>query len=137
MPSETNIENAIKAHIGSSSLVWPIAWPNQDMPDPKPIPRIEVYIDRNDRVDVSLSGGEAVSRGFVRILVVDQRGVSTGNANAKSDAIASLFPKALRIGIADGNIVLTDAASIRSGFRDGSQWVIPVIAPYRAEPLRA
>ncbi|MGL5737232.1 MAG: phage tail terminator-like protein [Beijerinckiaceae bacterium] len=137
MPAETDIENAIKARIGTASLVWPIAWPNQDMPEPKPIPRIEVYIDRNGRSSVALSGGGAVSFGFVRVLVVDHKGASTADANAKADAVAALFPMALRIAVPNGNIVMTNEASIRSGFRDGSQWVIPVIAPYRAEPLRA
>ena len=135
--NEADIENAIKAHIGTGGLVWPIAWPNQDVPGIAPLPRLSVAIDRNDRFDVSLGSGVPVSRGFVRVLVTVTIGTSTQAANAKADAVAALFPKALRIAVAGGNIVITDAASIRAGFRDGSEWVIPVIAPYRAEPLRA
>ena len=135
--NEADIENAIKSRIGTGGLTWPITWPNQDVAGIAPLPRLAVAIDRNDRFDVSLGSGIPVSRGFVRVLVIVEKGTSTQDANAKADAVAALFPKALRIGVTDGNIVITDAASIRAGFRDGSEWVIPVIAPYRAEPLRA
>jgi Bacteriophage related domain of unknown function len=132
--TEAEIASLIKQRVAQGGLSWPRAYQNEDVPVPAPVPRLVVNIDRNGRNDVALAGGDAVSIGFLRVLVVVAKGLSTADADAKADQVAALFPKATRVAGADGVIVFTDAASIRAGFRDGSEWVIPVIAPYRAQP---
>jgi hypothetical protein len=133
MIRQVDIEDAMKTHIAGGGLIWPIAWPNIEMPDPPPVPRIEVYIDRNGTEDDAISGGAPYSLGILRMIVVTETGISTGTGNAKADAIAALFPKGLRLNITKGRVVFTGPASIRAGFITGQKWAIPVTVPYRAE----
>jgi len=130
---QTDIENAMKAHIAGGALVWPIAWPNIEVPGTPPVPRIEVYNDRNGTEDDALSGGAPYSLGILRMIVVTETGISSGTGNAKADAIAAIFPKGLRLNITGGRVVFTGPASIRAGFITGQKWAIPVTVPYRAE----
>lgn len=132
--NEADIENAIKARIGTAGLVWPIAWPNQDVPDPKPIPRLEVNIDRIDRRSPTLGPSLVISRGFVRVNCIVRIGTSTATVNTKAQQVADLFPKAATLPIGGGRVIFTDAADVRAGFRQGSEWVVPVIAPYNVIP---
>ena len=128
-----DIEMAIKAHVGNGLLAWPIAWPNQDVPDPAPQPRIELTVDRNTDDDAPLSGGLIRSEGFIRALCIVQKGTSTSAVNVKAQEVRDLFPKALRLPVSGGYVKITNAANVAAGFRDGSDWVVPVIIPYRAE----
>ena len=132
--TEAEIETVIRQHVALGGLAWPRVYQNEDVLIPAPVPRLMINIDRNGRNDVALVGGDPVAIGFVRVLVVVAKGTFTATANAKADAVAALLPKGLRLVGVGGVIVFTDAASIRAGFRDGPEWVIPVIAPYRAQP---
>jgi hypothetical protein len=133
MIRQVDIEDAIKSRLSLGGLDWPIAWPNVEIADPPPVPRIEVYNDRNGTEDDGLSGGAPYSLGILRVIVVTETGISTGAANRKADDIAALFYKGLRINIPYGRVVFTGPASIRAGFISGQKWAIPVTVPYRAE----
>lgn len=129
----TDISNALKARVGNAGLVWPIAWPNQDVPSPAPQPRIELTIDRNTDDDAPLSGGLIRSDGFIRALCIVQKGTSTDAVETKAQELRDLLPKALRLPVSGGYVTITNVARVAAGFRDGSDWVVPVIIPYRAE----
>lgn len=128
-----DIENAIKARVDGGSLGWPIAWPNQDLPDPAPQPRIELTVDRNTDDDAPLAGSLVRSEGFIRALCIVAKGTSTEAVNEKAQDVRDLFPKALRLPVTGGYVTITNVANVAAGFRDGSDWVVPVIIPYRAE----
>lgn len=128
-----DISNAIKARVDAGGLVWPVAWPNQDVPDPAPQPRIELTIDRNTDTSAPLQGGLVRSEGFIRALCIVAKGTSTSTVEDKAEELRDLFPKALRLPVTGGNVTITDVGNIAAGFRDGSDWVVPVIIPYRAE----
>ena len=136
MIDEAAIEDALKSVLGSAALGYPVAWPNQDMPEPKPVPRLEFNLDRAATTNDDLAGGSAaaVSVGLVRVLVVVAKGVSTGAGNDLAGDVAALYPMGLRVPFTGGVAVMTGAPSIRAGFRNGSEWVIPVVTPYRAQP---
>lgn len=132
--NEADIENAIKARIAGASLSWPIAWPNQDMPAPSPLPRLHVALDRVERTTPTLGPETTLSRGLVRVLCIVRAGTSTKAVNEKAFQVAQLFQKADILAISNGRVICTDAADIRAGFRDGDEWVVPVIAKYTAIP---
>ena len=126
--TETDIENALKARVGTAGLGWAIAFPNQDVPAPSPQPRIEVFVDRVDRRSPTYKATLVISRGILRLLCIVRVGTSTSTVNGKADQIAALFPKALSLPITGGRIIFTDSADIRAGFRVGGEWVVPVTA---------
>lgn len=132
--NEADIENVLKARIGTAGLVWPIAYPNQDLPVPSPQPRLEVFVDRVDRRSPTYKPSLVISRGFMRILCIVRVGTSTSTVNTKADQVAALFPKSMTLPVTGGRVIFTDAASIRAGFRDGGEWVVPVTAPYNVIP---
>lgn len=130
-----DIENALKAHIEGAAFAWPIAWPNQDMPDTAPQPRLEVTVDRNTDDDAPLSGGLVRSQGFVRVLCIVKKGTSTSGVNGMAQCVRDLFPKALRLPVTGGHVTISNVANVAAGFRDGPDWVVPVIVPYIAEAI--
>lgn len=128
-----DIEIAIKARVDGGSLGWPIAWPNQDVAAPAPQPRIELMVDPNTDTSAPLGGGLVRSEGFIRALCIVRKGTSTTAVNEKAQDVRELFPKALRLPITGGYVTITNVANAQKGFPDGSEWVVPVIVPYRAE----
>ena len=133
MIDENDIQEALFQRIMTAGLVWPVIIPNIDVPEPKPIPRLDVYVDRNGGDDVSLNGGSQYSLGILRILAVSLKGTGQTVALDKCQEVAALFPKALRLNIPSAQVVITNPATVRAGFRNGAEWVIPIIANYRAD----
>lgn len=128
--SEALIESAIKARLAGGGLAWNIAWPNQDVPAPAPLPRIEVNIARVSNRSLSTIQLPRQSIGLVRVLVIVKRGTSTATANSKADEVAALMQKGERVTYANGQAIFTDNADIREGFSSGAEWVVPVIGKY-------
>lgn len=133
---QSDVENAIKARIFDADLGWPIAWPNQDFPAPSALPRLEVNIDRNGSDDRTLTGDAYhPTFGLIRVLVIVQRGTSTDAANDMADDVAALFVRNTRMYPDGGTVIITAPADQRAGFIDGANYAIPVVVPYRAEPI--
>lgn len=133
MIDENDIQEAVFQRIMTAGLVWPVIIPNIDVPEPKPIPRLEVYLDRNGGDDVSLNGGSQYSLGILRILAVSLKGTGQTVALDKCQEVAALFPKALRLNIPSAQVVITKGAAVVDSFRSGSEWVIIMTANYRAD----
>lgn len=133
--NEDDIENALKAMIGEANLVWDIAWPNQDLPSPAPQPRIEVNIDRVQRLTPTNNPNSIRSQGLLRINCIVAKGTSTSAATRKAQEVADLFNKGVSsAGPAGTRLIFRKAADVRAGFRDGSDWVVPVIGSYEVIP---
>lgn len=123
---------ALKAKLAALSFAPPIpvAWPNRDF-TPAGFRYIAAQIDGlpNDRL--TISGHHRIS-GVLIIGVVIPAGGGTGEADGIADAVAAHFPCDLRLTIASGALRITQEPSIRSGFRDGAYWRVPVTIPFEA-----
>lgn len=129
--TENDIELAIKARLGNYPLVgFTYSWPNLNASGIKPY--AEVTFVRVTRFDRTTGDGQTVSQGQLIVTLVTREGVGTTEANAAAQALASLFPKTLRIPAADGVIVITKPPDIREGFPDAGDWRTPVIVDYIA-----
>lgn len=129
--TENEIETALLGRIGANPVMgYAYAWPNQDAPGTKPY--ISVQIVRIVRRDPALAGGALISQGRVVATVVTALNKGTSAANAAAEAVAALFPKALKIAAGTGVITITKPADIREGFPEGGDWRTPVIVDYEA-----
>lgn len=129
--TENEIEVALKARLGTYPLAgFTYSWPNLNFSGDKPYAQVTfVRVTRSDRTVVD---GNTVSQGKLIVTLVTREGVGTTEANTAAQAVAALFPKALRIPVADGHIMITKPPDIREGFPDAGDWRTPVIIDYIA-----
>lgn len=131
---KNDIENGIKARIGSYSPAFTVVWPNvKPRPDPNP-PYIEFLPATALRDTQTLKGGE-ISReeGSYLINVVTELGTGPKTGYDLADSLADLFPSGLKLTITGGVIQFPFEPSIRDGFKEeGDKWIVPVLVRYVA-----
>lgn len=132
--NKKEINNGLKEAVYSSSITLPVHWPNVDPPAVGNY--ITMAINATSREDTTLKGGNAILReeGLLNFLVVIGLDVVGGedDANDIADSIAAIFPPASQISINGGVIDFRSTPVIRGGYRDGSEWKVPVTVPYSA-----
>jgi hypothetical protein len=129
--NEADIENAFVRRMESLSYDWPIVWPNKSLAGvAKPYLAVEVV--RVSRRIPALATGATISRGFLQVTVVDHANTFATRANRASDSVAAHLPKLLKLPVTGGTITIMDTPEIQSGFREGSDWRVPVRIPYQA-----
>lgn len=132
---KTDINNGIKDALIAGAPSVDFVWPN-----------VRAEFDRTyvttsftvqSRVDNSLKGGDHILRenGLVVLVVVTETNQGEDEANDLAQDLADLFPMGEKIGITDGEITISRAPAIRGGFKDGSEWRVPVEIPYVARSL--
>lgn len=134
--NEAVIENAFKAYFNAAGLGWDIAWPNIDVPAPSPQPRLEFNLDRVQRLTPTQNPDSIRSQGLVRVLAIVKAGTGTTAVNSKAQEVADLFGKGVSVDVtvANARVIIRKAADIRAGFRDGTEWAVPIIASYEVIP---
>ncbi len=125
-----NIE-AIVGKALAGGINQPIAWPNRAF---KPNGSyVEFRHAPNTVEDPVISGGYEYEIGIFLITAVTPAGGFAGEAACIAECIKDCFPKALRLGGVDGNVVINAPPKFGTPFQDGAYWRQPVSIQYITE----
>ncbi|MBL4768344.1 MAG: hypothetical protein JKY94_11635 [Rhodobacteraceae bacterium] len=131
---EVDIENALGGQLEDNLTGLPssVKWPNKDHDHVKPY--LEVIFSGGQRRGGALKGGNTILRssGVMLINVVTVENEAADPANEYADTLAELFIEGLRLSITGGTVLILKPADVRKGFRDGSDWKVPVVINYEA-----
>lgn len=130
-----DITTAFKARLADAGLGIPGVWPNINDDPAVPItrPYFDVTFATADRTAGSISGGGGyVERGRVQVAIAVDRGTGTVAADTYADAVAALFPMALRLSITGGVLTITGEPTIRPGYPVDAEYRVPVVLTYSA-----
>jgi len=128
----SDINTALKAQLATGGTGLSGTWPNVDPQSAMERPFFEVLFPAQGRSGDYLSADVVRETGRMAIIVVVSGGTGEDAANDYAEAISDLFPQALRLSITGGEITIEQPADIRGGFRDDSDWRIPVMISYSA-----
>lgn len=105
-----------------------IAWPNEDTDYSTPFLAVDhVPVSAiNQTLDTS-----PFVAGFVQVTHISAAGVYSTAGNDAADAIAALYPAGLRLSGNSGFLVIMEPALVEQGYRDGSNWRVPIKITYR------
>lgn len=123
------IENALGQRLAAMASVPPIVWPAKDAIPAKPY--LVFQHAATSKTDPTMQGELEISDGVATVTVVTTIGAFATEANEIADAVASHFPKGLRLAIiGGGSIVITKPSETTQPFRDGPDWRQPVRINY-------
>lgn len=134
--NEAVISNAFKAYFEAAGLGWATAWPNIDVPAPKPQPRLEFFVDRVQRLSPTENPASVRSQGLIRVLAIVKTGTGTTAVEEKAQEVADLFLKGVSVDVtvANARVIIRKAANVEAGIPDGNEWTVPIIASYEVIP---
>lgn len=130
---QSEISKAFEDHLVTMANLPRVVWENDDEAGGGSKPYLVVQMVRTGRQNLDIAGGAGTfSQGFVQITAVTELGKWATEAENMADNIAAHFPKALRLVVAGGTVVVTSAPDIKTAFRDGPDWRLPVQIEYTA-----
>lgn len=128
--SEKTIRAALEEKLKAFDTLMPIAWENVNF-DPTPgDPYFRVNLMRAEPENPAI--GDRLRRylGVLQVSLCYPQGVGPGVVEAKADALAAYFPRALTLVKNGINVVIDGTPYVMTGFADGDRWVVPVRIPY-------
>jgi hypothetical protein len=129
--NKADIDAAITGAFGAIRPALAIAYPNVKSQHDRPF--VELQIQPTGREDTTLKGGGVLREfGIVNAVVVVDLDEGTAEAHGIAEQIRAAFPVGHRIFIDNGEVVFRTPADIRGGFRQGSEWRVPVLLSYLA-----
>lgn len=126
-------EAEIVAAIGNrlvAGMDLPVVWQNKA--DDPALPYLICDVVPVSRPDPTMRGTARRLVGFAMISVVAERDTFATVALNHADAIAALFPMALRIAAGVGQVMIPRQPEVLRGYDDGVHWRVPVRVPYEA-----
>jgi hypothetical protein len=126
-------EAEIVAAIGNrleAGTSLPIVWPNKAASPAMPYLMCDIV--PVSRRDPTIAGGAKTHIGFAMISVVAEKDSFATEALNHADAIAALFPFALRISTGTGKVLITKPPEVLRGYPDDTAWRQPVRVAYEA-----
>jgi len=127
--NKSDITTALKARMADGGLGIPGAWPNIGYDGA--LPYFEVTFTAEDRTG-PLRGTLQRETGTMAVIVAVDVDTGTVQADAYADAIAALFPGALRLPITGGVVTIIKTPEIKGGYRADAEWRVPVLIRYSA-----
>ncbi|HEX8469974.1 MAG TPA: phage tail terminator-like protein [Brevundimonas sp.] len=121
----------LRGPLYAANLGLPVAWPN--VPAPGDAPRIDVAWADPDRTDPTLAMDSPIERGRMILTAVTPADEGEDPGNVLGDQLRAAYPACTRLPGA-GVLVLLGVPLVRTGFRDGDEWRVPVVVPYTAYP---
>lgn len=123
MISEVHIANVLGQRLVMAPSIATVIFENKDaMPA---LPYIWAEIVPTSRVDRSMCGGSAISRGFMVATIIAPLNQFATPARALADLIVSRFPARLSLSITGGKVIIGDVEPM-PGFPDAVSWRQPV-----------
>lgn len=139
---------AIKAHMAAGFTAWPVAWPNEEFPEPRDDGGKPINTDGTPKsfVECEIIGGDAgirgvgkvgerltIQPGLIRAYLATPRGTGTATIDAKAWAIASLFNRVeIATGAANCTVRCEDASVHGDVFEKGggNLYAVMVSVPF-------
>ena len=128
----SDINKALKAQLATGGTALSGTWPNVDPQSAMDRPFFEVLFPAADRTGQSIKGTLIRETGRMAVMIVVRGGTGEDTVNDYAEAISDLFPQAMRLPITGGTVTISQPADIRGGYRDDSDWRVPVIIRYSA-----
>lgn len=129
--NEADISQTLGQHLANMTDCPTIVWENKDATPDRPY--LVVQMVRVSRKSPGLNGGGEISKGFMQVTIVADVDKWAFPAERLAQDISDRFPKALRLpGPSGGKVTVTESADIKTGFRDGPDWRLPVQINYWA-----
>lgn len=127
--NETDIANALGQRLAMVPTIATVIFENRDaMPA---LPYIWAEIVPTSRLDRSMVGGSAISRGFMIATIIAPLNKFATPARAMADLIIARFPARLILPIAGGKVIIGDVEPLQ-GYPDAVAWRQPVRINYTA-----
>jgi len=127
----SDINTALKSRLDQGMAIDG-TWPNVAPQSAMARPYFEVIFPAADRYGQSLAGTLVRETGRMAVMIVVEADTGEDAANNFASAVSELFPQALRLPITGGTITIEQPADIRGGYRDNSDWRVPIIIRYTA-----
>jgi hypothetical protein len=113
--NELAISNALQQRLVTAAIAT-VVFENQDANPERPF--LFVQHVPTERIDLTIAGGQVISRGFMSVTAVTDEGAFASDAMALLDQVSALFPKGLRLSITGGVITIPRPVWILPGFQD-------------------
>ena len=126
-----DIETALGQHLEAMTDCPPIAWPNKDY-EPNGL-YVEFTHSPTTAIDDTIDCVGPYYIGLVLITVIAPLDGFTTQSLEVAHAIATRFPKGLRLDAGDGKVLVNAAPSLVPAFKDGVNWRQPVRIAYITE----
>ena len=129
--NKSPITTALKARLADGGVGIPGAWPNIGYNGA--LPYFEATFTAEDRTG-NLKGAFRRETGTMAVIVAVEVDTGTDAADAYADAVAALFPGALRLTVTGGVVTISGPPTIKGGYRADSEYRVPVMITYSAIP---
>ena len=129
--NKSPITTALKARLADGGVGIPGAWPNIGYNGA--LPYFEATFTAEDRTG-NLKGAFRRETGTMAVIVAVEVDTGTDAADAYADAVAALFPGALRLTVTGGVVTIAGPPPIKGGYRVDNEWRVPVMITYSAIP---
>ena len=126
-----DIQAALLDILEAGSVATGGAWPNIEFAGVCPYFDVSFAAANRDALGIS-SGADWVETGRMSVVIAVDVGEGTVTAHDYADAVAGLFPYALKIALTGGKISIHRQPEIMPGFRDDAEWRVPVMIHYQA-----
>ena len=114
--SELAISKALQQRLVAAAI-GTVVFENQDANPARPF--LFVQHVPTERIDVTIAGGQMISRGFMSVTVVTDEGSFATGGMALIDAVSAQFPKGLRLPLEGGGVLtIPQPPRILPGFQD-------------------
>jgi hypothetical protein len=129
--NEADIANALGQRLAAAPSLGTIVFENKDATPARPYLQFEVV--RVNRRDPTINSTAPISRGFALVTIVADVDRFATSATKLADDVSARFPMGLRLNVSGGGvIVIIQPPSVLQGFRDASDWRVPVRIEYEA-----
>ena len=130
MIKTSDISNVLGQRL--ATLGYTIGWPNKDISDGTTHPYLIFDHVPVSRTDDTLRGGIEINTGFIMVMVMTGIGAYATTATEIAESIAALFPYALRLPVAGGEVTIFEPPQVGQGYPDEPHWRTPVKIKYSA-----
>lgn len=126
----SEIGAALKARLAALTFspAIPISWPNRDFA-PGGTRYLAAQIEGIPNQRLTIGGAHRIA-GTLLVSVVIPAGGGSGEADGIADAVAAHFPCDLRLSLSSATLRVISAPSVRTGYRDGAYWRVPVVISF-------
>lgn len=128
----TDINNALNQRLTEEPNLPTGTWPGVEPQHAVERPYFEVSFPTASRRSLSLKGTLIRETGSMAVILVTKYGTGEEEANLLADLLVDHFPVGYRMNIPNGLVTIDQPVEPRGGYRDDSDWKVPVMIPYTA-----
>lgn len=132
--NKADINDALTGRLENNLSGANVSYPNVDSKHDRPWYEVSINATGRETGLKGTVGAGTILRedGILTVVVADDLDKGEYDTNVLAQAVADLFPAGTKLAITGGEITVQSPPEIRGGFRDGSEWRVPVVVSYSA-----